>query len=347
MDTKLKPGRIDVPVLLIFFARPETLAKVFEQVKIARPEKLFLYQDGPRKNSPGDYANILKCREIVEDIDWDCMVFRNYQHRNVGVDPSEYIAIKWAFGYVDRAIILEDDDVPSQSFFPFCRDLLEKYCHDERINMISGMNYLGKSGIPNSYFFTRTSAISGWATWKRVTDQWHEKMEFMNDPYIMQLLRQLPGRKPKAYLKVWQSHWKSGRAHYESILASSAILNNRLNIVPAENLVSNIGIGKNASHGTTSMKTMPRGIRCAFFAKTYEIRFPLKHPQYVIEDAKYKEIVDRILGDGHYLVRLHRRIVSILLRIGHGQIRDVMNSVKRKISEKWNPVNVTGQDTFL
>ena len=38
--------KTDVPVLLIFFNRPETFEKVFEQVKLARQSKLFLYQDG-------------------------------------------------------------------------------------------------------------------------------------------------------------------------------------------------------------------------------------------------------------------------------------------------------------
>ena len=46
--------KVDVPVLLIFFARPEIFSKVFEQVKIARPRKLFLYQDGPREDRPDD-----------------------------------------------------------------------------------------------------------------------------------------------------------------------------------------------------------------------------------------------------------------------------------------------------
>lgn len=38
-------AKIDVAVLLLFFARPEQTAHVFEQIKKARPTKLFLYQD--------------------------------------------------------------------------------------------------------------------------------------------------------------------------------------------------------------------------------------------------------------------------------------------------------------
>ena len=40
------PALVDVSVLLIFFNRPDTFAQVFEQVRKARPARLFLYQDG-------------------------------------------------------------------------------------------------------------------------------------------------------------------------------------------------------------------------------------------------------------------------------------------------------------
>jgi hypothetical protein len=136
-------NKIDVAILLIFFNRPGTLSKVFESVKKARPSKLFLYQDGPRLNREDDVENIAKCRKIVEDIDWECEVHTYYQNDNVGCDPSEYVAQKWAFSYVVKCIVLEDDDVPIQSFFPFCKELLDKYEDDQRINMICGHNQLG------------------------------------------------------------------------------------------------------------------------------------------------------------------------------------------------------------
>ena len=51
----MKPALVDVAVLILFFNRPRQLAQVFEQVKKARPSRLFLYQDGPRgeKDLPG------------------------------------------------------------------------------------------------------------------------------------------------------------------------------------------------------------------------------------------------------------------------------------------------------
>ena len=126
----MKPFLIDVPVLILFFNRPNLLKAVFDQVRIARPSKLFLYQDGPRNSQ--DMIMIKACREVVANIDWECEVYRFYQEKNYGCDPSEYISQKWAFSYVDKCIVLEDDDVPSISFFSFCKELLDRYEHDSR-----------------------------------------------------------------------------------------------------------------------------------------------------------------------------------------------------------------------
>ena len=40
-----QPAKIDVAVLILFFNRPDSLKKVFDEVRRARPSRLFLYQD--------------------------------------------------------------------------------------------------------------------------------------------------------------------------------------------------------------------------------------------------------------------------------------------------------------
>ncbi len=157
----MKPALVDVAVLILFFNRPKQLSQVFEQVKIARPSKLFLYQDGPRGEK--DIPGIEDCRKIIEDIDWECDVHTLYQEKNFGCDPSEFISQKWAFSNVDKCIVLEDDDVPSISFFTFCKEMLDRYENDNRITMIAGFNNEEVTkDIPYDYFFASTFSIWGW-----------------------------------------------------------------------------------------------------------------------------------------------------------------------------------------
>ena len=63
--TSLPSPLVDVSVLMLFFNRPDSFRRVFEQVRLARPARLFLYQDGPRGDH--DLPGIEACRQIVAD----------------------------------------------------------------------------------------------------------------------------------------------------------------------------------------------------------------------------------------------------------------------------------------
>ena len=55
-------SKTDLSILLIFFARPNTLSSVFAAVKKARPSKLFLACDGAREGNQRDVESIEKCK---------------------------------------------------------------------------------------------------------------------------------------------------------------------------------------------------------------------------------------------------------------------------------------------
>ncbi len=295
MANSLKPWKNDISVLLLFFARPVQTAKVFEQIREARPRKLFLYQDGPRKNHPDDIDNIQKCRAIVEQIDWDCEVHRMYQEENYGCDPSEYISQKWMFSHVDRGIVLEDDDVPSQSFFPFCIELLERYKDDTRIGIISGMNNIDTFNNGYSYCFSRYGSIWGWATWRRVIDLWDREYKWMEDKHLVDILNHTYLNNP-SWMQTCIRHKSTGREHYESILGAAMRTNNLLNIIPAQNMITSVGIAEESTHSVNDITKLPRGTRHLFNKKRFEIDFPLKHPAYVVEDIIFNKKFEKRMG---------------------------------------------------
>ena len=316
MDDK-KAYLIDVPVLLIFFSRPGCFAQVFEQVKKARPSKLFLYQDGPREGNQKDIEGIRKCREIAENIDWNCEVHKLYQEKNVGCDPSGYLARKWAFETVTCCIILEDDCVPSQSFFPFCKELLDRYENDQRVNMICGMNNLETWESPYSYLFTNTGSIWGVATWKRVFDEWDSNYSLLEDKYNREKLNNsmsVDGSKMKGRWKTWDADKVSGIAHHEALGGICQFAESRMNIVPTKNMIVNNGnTTEGGTHSTNSNNTIPKGLRKIYTMPSYEIEFPLKHPKYMINDVDYQRRLYRLMGSGHSMVQFWRKIEKSFL----------------------------------
>lgn len=328
---------IDVPVLLIFFNRPGCFGQVFEQVRKARPSKLFLYQDGARENNEKDRIGVEKCREIASQIDWDCEVKTLYQEKNYGCDPSEYLAQKWAFSYVDRLIILEDDDVPSQSFFPFCKELLEKYKDDQRINIICGMNNLESVDSPYSYLFTQTGSIWGWATWKRVIDEWEPKYDILDDDYNLRKLKQALSERglfTKKRFKVWKTNQNSGVEHYETINGLNQYAQSRLNIVPTKNMIINIGnTPEGSTHSASDLSLLPKGLRRIYTMKSFELQFPLVHPKYVIDDASYQKALFRLMGTGHPLVSLYRNLEKSFLIFKQQGVKVLFEKLQKKMRQ--------------
>lgn len=329
------PAKTDIAVLLIFFNRPEPFRLVFDEVKKARPSKLFLYQDGARgeRDTPGIEA----CRKIAEDIDWECEVYRKYQERNYGCDPSEYLSQKWAFSIVDKCIVLEDDDVPSQSFFPFCKEMLDRYEHDERITMIAGFNTDEiTQDVPDDYFFTSVFSIWGWASWRRVVDKWDGDYSFMKDEYNMRQLRALARQrryKPDM-IKIFQDHSESGKEYYETIFWAAMLFSSGLAVMPTRNMINNVGLTADSTHYSASLETTPRRLRRIFTMGRHEVEFPLRHPRYVIENVEYKERLYLTNAWGHPWRKVQYSLEELMLNLRRGNFRTITKALRRRI-RKW------------
>ena len=328
-----QPYKTDIAVLILFFNRPETLKLMFEEVKKARPSHLFLYQDGARDER--DRAGMEASRQIVadENIGWECDVHRMYQTKNYGCDPSNYMSQKWAFSIVDKCIVLEDDDTPSQSFFPFCKEMLDRYENDARISMISGTNYDETTpGMPCDYLFTTAFSINGWATWRRVVDQWDEHYGFLDDEYATRLLGNLikERRYQHNFLRFCQYHRSLGKAYYETILHAAIFLNSGLSIVPRVNMINNAGASGEGVHLSGSNRDLPKAYRRIFTMGRYELNFPLKHPRYVIEDVGYKNRMFKTMAWGHPLIKVGRSLEELWLNLVHGNFSRIASAVANR-----------------
>jgi len=220
---------------------------------------------------------------------------------------------------VDKGIIIEDDDAMSISFFRYCKELLDKYENDNRINIICGMNHLGVyEDCPYDYFFVRSGgAIWGWATWKRTIEQWDAQYDFLDKAYTLKNLRDEFGNESAdKFIKVCNNHKSSGREHYESILGAFARLSNTLNIVPKRNMTCNIGVDTETTHSVSDISKLPRAVRKQLYMKTYELEFPMHHPKYIQADYGYWKKVLKSMN-GNLFVRTFqlRRIESLLYRL--------------------------------
>lgn len=319
------PYLIDVPVLVIFFTRSSTLYEVFNSIRKARPSKLLLWQDGPRNEN--DIPKLEECREIFNDIDWECEVYTNFHDVNMGCDPSTFRAQKWAFSIVDKCIILEDDMVPSQSFYPYCKELLDKYENDERVNMICGVNHLEVADFcPNDYLFSYYGS-GAWASWKRVSDGWDSSYSFLDNEYYLNNLKHKMPELYKISYQIALNRRSTGYEWWETIIGFNSYLNNRLAIIPKYNLVTNIGVTEEATHGS-SLKLMNKRVRKLFNMKSYDFSAPLKHPEYFVPDYEYMDELSKINCVGRPFRAFYRKVEYLVKCIIYGEL---FKMIKRKL----------------
>lgn len=335
----MKEALVDVSVLILFFNRPDMLERLFAEIRKARPSRLFLYQDGPRNEN--DMPRMLACRRIVEDIDWECDVHRMYRTENYGCDPSNFMSQKWAFSITDKCVVLEDDDVPTVSFFHFCKDMLDKYADDPRVTMIEGFNVDEETqDVEEDYFFTTHFSIWGWASWRRVIDQWDEHYTWLDNPQtVAQLERLIRERGYRDdFLEMCCKHRAQGKAFYETIFWSHLMLTNGLCIVPRRNLLNNMGVTDDSTHFGGTLETLPRGYRRIFTMQRLEMDAytsgaPLKHPRNMIEHIPYRHRAYRTYGWMCPWVKVGRSLEELFLNLRYGNFTYIGKAIGNRLNK--------------
>lgn len=301
--------KLTTPVALIIFNRTDTTERVFAEIAKAKPQKLLLIGDGPRLSRAGEAEKVAATRAIVENVNWDCEVLTNFSAENMGCKMRPKTGIDWIFDQVEEAIILEDDCLPHPTFFRFCQELLDRYRQDQRVSMISGINFQPEyANNSDSYYFSRYSSTWGWATWRsRWQDNYDIDMQHWPDVRDSGWLEDILGNKKEAnfWRKIFESVYKgkvSTAWDYQWVFAWW--LQNRLGVTPRVNLISNIGFGAEATHTIQGSNLANR--------PTEAMIFPLKCTSYM---ARNNFADNMLFNHAHNQLSLPLRISNKLCRI--------------------------------
>jgi hypothetical protein len=261
----------ETPILFIIFNRPDTTRQVFEAIRRQKPKYLYVAADGPR---PGNIDDIEKCKAVrnIINVDWDCKLFTLFrdQNRGCGYGPAE--AITWFFDNVERGIILEDDCLPAPDFFLFCEKMLERHEFNCNISVISGTNQLVEwRPKSHSCFLSKYGSTWGWATWKRAWEDFdHSMSNWHTYDGVQKVKRFLSCKK---YFEFYESEFnifsnvERMKDVWDYQWLFSRFFHSRYAIVPACNLVANIGFGEDSHHtknpqdkmASIMIKSLPEG----------------------------------------------------------------------------------------
>jgi hypothetical protein len=288
---------------------------VFEQIRKAKPKRLYIAADGPRAGCPADGELCSRARNVIDQVDWDCELKTNFRAENAGCKECVSAAITWFFAQEDEGIILEDDCLPANSFFKFCDTLLEKYRHDAGVRHITGCNLQqGQKWGDGSYYFSNMTHVWGWAGWKRVWKDYDKDLDkfekeemtarlqdIFDNPLVVELYNKIFDEVKAGKVDAWG---------YQLDFAN--FFNKGLTIIPNENLISNIGFRSDATH-TIDSNSIYAGIPVREIDEIIhpENMLPEKQAESFILEHVFKTSQVKGRG-GKWLKKLKRRARYIL-----------------------------------
>ena len=298
MEKFISSNSLNTAVLFLVFNRLDTTKQVFEAIRESRPPRLYIAADGARKAKAGEEQKVKEIREyVISNVDWECEVETLFREQNLGCKIAVSGAIDWFFENEEMGIILEDDCLPSQSFFWFCEELLERYKEDMRVGQISGDNFQkGVKRGESDYYFSIYNHIWGWATWR---DRWKEydvSLAGMEDvEFLWQVFNDTDEKKywEKIFYKMknnqidtWDYQW------------SFALWNVKmLTITPNINLVKNIGFGVDATH--TKLETKFSNLKTSNIIVS-------SHPRKVVRNYEADRYIFLLSKPSNVVVRIFK-----------------------------------------
>lgn len=286
-------------LLLLSFNRLDTLKQTLPIIALAAPPRIYLASDGARanvrdENGISEAEKVQSVRQyLLEHISWDCEVKTRFLEKNLGCKIAVSSAISWFFENEEQGIILEDDCLPTLSFFAFCDELLEKYKDNPKVMMISGWSALDfaphynadtlspKAALESSYFFSKYNHIWGWASWARA---WREySLECRDIKAQMNTLEFSSKREKRAWKSIFNAYAKGLIDTWDYPWTYSIWAKRALCVYPKDNMIQNIGFNRaDAAHtmGDSKFASMP----------SYELHFPLIHPREISQNKALDKI---------------------------------------------------------
>jgi len=305
ISTFIPPHPLNTAVLFLVFNRLDTAKQVFEAIRTAKPPRLYIAADGARGSREGEAEKVKAIRDyVLSNIDWKCEVKTLFRDQNLGCKYAVSSAIDWFFENEEMGIILEDDCLPSQSFFWFCEELLERYKDDMRVWHISGDNF--QNGIKRGdgdYYYSKYNHVWGWASWSSRWKLYDVELDSIIDTKFLE--KTFENKKTlKQWTKTFQTMKGKGVDTWDYQWTFSMWHNDGLAILPNVNMISNVGFGVDATHTTGNSE----------FSKLLAHELVLiNHPLNIEKNFEADELTAKIMFEKKsFLARVVNKIKRIL-----------------------------------
>lgn len=238
------------PVLLLIFNRPDLTATTTRAIAEAKPPKLYVASDGPRSDSEVPIVEEARSLVLAEATAARIETETLFRDKNLGCKRAVEQAVTWFFEREPEGIVLEDDCVPSRSFFDFCDVMLDRYRDNPRVMHISGYNHASEE--TDGFTFSRFASVWGWATWARAWAFYPESLNCDTDEARRLMRSAFLTDEQHQYFSIKFDQVASGELDtWDFSWAHAVLARQGLTVRPSKNLVANVGMGDPRAAHTT------------------------------------------------------------------------------------------------
>ena len=273
----------------------------------SKQTNLFIFLDGPKINATTDELNAInELRVFVKLITGFESIQIIEQTSNIGLSKSIVYGINKVLESHKEVIVLEDDIIVGQDFLSFMNLALKKYENNPKVAGISGYSFPINEQQP---FFSRTGSCWGWATYKRVWDDFLIKRNELNLSLIsnneMSLFNVYNNVYSNMFLQNKQGVIQSWAVEFYLYYFSKKYFF----LMPGLNLVANEGFDGSGAHKK----------RGNFLTDNNPIRnlSKINFPHHVVEEKQIRKKIQKLYEQGFsepsFIISFVNKIKSVLL----------------------------------
>jgi hypothetical protein len=215
--------------------------------------QIYIAIDGPRNSR--DVENQIEIRRVIDSFKLrfpEIPVQTWFRESNLGVGVSVISALDWFFKNEPAGHVLEDDLEPTDSFFTFSRDALERFESDSRVWMISGCQILSHLDPVEYSRESHYPMIWGWSSWR---ESWFQMRQALLSEKKFRYFGR--GSCENNYWAVGGKRVLDGRVDtWDTALAGEFQVNEKVCLIPPLNLVANLGNDDVAAHTSVEGSTV-------------------------------------------------------------------------------------------
>ena len=233
-------------VLLLAFRRWQNIDLILDECRYANIARVYIHIDaGTSVEAQLDVAQTFEKVSAYKER-WDLDIRIATQRTNIGCAVSMILSLDEVFSYEDKAIVLEDDCLPTSDFFRFIEESFREMENNPQIGLACGAQFAPSQITQDRWLLSQYPFNWGWGITK---SNWEILSSRMIAREKLESIENHVSREEAVY---WNAGARRALESYtdvwDTLLVREMIRHRLVAILPSVNLVRNVGNDSLALH---------------------------------------------------------------------------------------------------